>query len=159
MTKTGKKYELQVRNIFDQIVNHDFQGVQNINVQHDIKIKGKSGNKHQVDVYWEFYFADAKHCAIIEVKDKSRPVPKLDMESFVFRLQDIPGQPRGYFVSKNGFQSGAENLARQNDIKIMTLNKPDEEFWHGKMRNLEIHNTLQIPRVKNFTTRVDKKWI
>ena len=45
------------------------EGIQNVDVQHNVKIEGKSGCKHQSDVYWEFMFMGETHKVAIECKN------------------------------------------------------------------------------------------
>lgn len=156
--KNGKNYELLIRDIYQQIVDADFGGLQTIKVQHNVVLQGIT-NKHQIDVYWEFQLAGAKHVVIIEAKDKSRPVQKSDMQSFVFMLEDIPGQPRGCYISKNGFQSGARDLAIQKGVKLLTLDKPSEDHWEGKIKDIHVEINLQSSHVENFAAHIDGEWV
>ena len=44
------EYELFTREIYQQLVDADT--VKATKVQHNVKLEGKSGQKHQIDVYW-----------------------------------------------------------------------------------------------------------
>ena len=46
------EYEKFTQEIYQELVNADV--VKSTKVKHNIKILGKSGQKHQIDVYWEY---------------------------------------------------------------------------------------------------------
>jgi hypothetical protein len=62
----SKDYERLTQEVYSELLK--VQGFPDINVQHNICITGKSGVKHQVDVFWEFKQAGALHKTIIECK-------------------------------------------------------------------------------------------
>lgn len=53
-------------------------------------------------------------------------------------MQDIPGQPRGIFITKTGYQKGAREIAEKLNIVLYELRKPTDKDWEGKMRDLKI---------------------
>ncbi len=58
------EYELFTREIYQQLVDADT--IKAIKVQHNVKLEGKSGQKHQIDVYWEYEIAGVTHKVAIE---------------------------------------------------------------------------------------------
>ena len=46
------EYEKLTQEIYNEILKNLY--VKNIEVRHDEKLTGKSGQKHQIDVYWEY---------------------------------------------------------------------------------------------------------
>ena len=53
---TGNRYEKLTQKLYQQIVDLDTNGYEKIEVKHNVKIKGKSGLEHQIDVFcWEAY--------------------------------------------------------------------------------------------------------
>ena len=124
---TGKTYEELVQEIYQAILDYENQdaGYKRIEVQHNVELQGKTGNMHQIDVYWSFTLGGIEYKTLVEVKDWKSPVKKEQLHSFKSVLDDIPGSPRGCFVSKSGFQKGAEIVARYHGIKLM---KTEEEI-------------------------------
>lgn len=122
---TGTPFEKIVQEIYQALVNYDCvdKGYKKIDVQHNVSLVGKSGNAHQIDVYWAFELAGHIHKTIVEVKDWKTPVKKEQLHSFKSLLDDIPGFPVGYFVSKSGFQEGAINFARLHGIKLVQISE------------------------------------
>ena len=46
------EYELFTQQIYQQLVNLDVKW--KTKVQHNVKLEGRSGQKHQIDVYWKY---------------------------------------------------------------------------------------------------------
>lgn len=120
---TGKSYEELVREIYQAILDYENAdvGYKRIEVQHNVELMGKTGNLHQIDVYWSFELAGIEYKTLVEVKDWKSPVKKEQLHSFKTLLDDIPGFPRGCFVSKSGFQKGAEIVAKHHGIKLIKI--------------------------------------
>jgi hypothetical protein len=119
MGNKGLYYEVLNQKIFDAIVNQD--QVETIDVQHDVTLQGKE-TKHQIDVYWEFVKSKITYRNVVQVKDWGGKITKGEMVKFKGVLADLPNQPRGIFVSKKGYQSGAREIAEKNGILLYTLN-------------------------------------
>lgn len=74
------EYERFTQEIYQQLVNTDV--VKATQVLHDVKLEGRSGQKHQIDVYWEYEVAGNKHKVAIECKNYNRPVPISVVQNF-----------------------------------------------------------------------------
>ena len=48
------EYEKFAQEIYNEILKNLY--VKNIDVKHNVKLTGKSGQKHQIDVYWEYQY-------------------------------------------------------------------------------------------------------
>ena len=46
------EYEKFAQEIYNEILKNLY--VKNMEVMHNVKLIGKSGQKHQIDVYWEY---------------------------------------------------------------------------------------------------------
>ena len=46
------EYEKFAQEIYQGLLNEE--SIKAIQVQHNVKLRGKSGQLHQVDVYWEY---------------------------------------------------------------------------------------------------------
>lgn len=134
-TNNGKEYERIVQNFYQAFVDNDTSklGLNTISVQHNVELKGKSGNIHQIDVFWSFELAGTTYTTIVEAKDWAKRIPKEKLHSFKALLDDIPGSPKGIFVSKVGFQEGAVAYAQMHGIELMTLDKE-----HSNVYNIHI---------------------
>lgn len=106
MKNTGLEYEELVKRVYSSIAKQN--KVKNINIQHNIVLEGKSGTKHQIDIYWEFSYLDITHKVIVEAKDYATKVKQEKIHAFKAVLDDIAGQPRGIYITRTGYQAGAK---------------------------------------------------
>jgi hypothetical protein len=116
--KTGKSYEVLTQAIFQLV--HDQEEVPNIQVVHDVKLKGQSAT-HQIDVYWKFEKAGVPYETIVQAKDWSNPVDQGELFKFNCVRGDLPGPPKGIFVTRTGYQRGAKEYARAHGIILYEL--------------------------------------
>ena len=149
---TGKSFEELVQKLYQNILDLEHDEYRKIRVERDVKIIGKSGVKHQVDVYWEFEFAGITHKTIIEVKDWKNKVKKEQIMAFYEKIQDIQGLPMGIFVAKNGFQKGALEYARYHGIKLALI--ADGDIMNHLYMELNVRNR----HIKNFQIKVNEEW-
>ena len=119
MTKISENYELLNKEIHEALLKND--GVENIRVLHNVKIKGKSGASHQIDVYWEFKLAGVTYKTCIECKYLNSPVKKSHVAAFSTILDDI-GNATGIFATSINFQKGAKLLAEEKGIRLILVN-------------------------------------
>ncbi|WNB74694.1 restriction endonuclease [Methylomonas koyamae] len=119
MNSLSTEYEILVRDLHAALVANDC--VENVNVLHNVKLKGRSGATHQIDVYWEFKVAGVKYKTCIECKHYNHRVKKSDVASFIATLDDI-GNATGIFATTVGYQSGAVLLAKDRGVRLLTIN-------------------------------------
>lgn len=113
------EYELFVKELHEKILEKD--GFKDLNVVHNIRLEGKSKLKHQIDVYWKVEIAGVEQHFCIECKYWKNQVKKSNVASFITVLNDI-GNARGIFVTTKGFQKGAELLAKEHGVTLITAN-------------------------------------
>ena len=87
MSKQGTEYELFVKEIYELL--HHADSADDVNIQHDVKLKGTSGVEHQIDLYWTFTRGGVAYKVAIECKDYNKNVPKDKVLSFHSVLMDI----------------------------------------------------------------------
>ena len=144
------EYELFTREIYQQLVNSDV--VRATKVQHNVKLEGRSGRKHQIDVYWEYEIAGNKHQVAIECKNYSKPVSKEKVCAFKGVLDDLNGI-NGIMVTKAGYQKGAKEYAKEYGILLKELREPrNGETIIGTIENLFHIETLHT------LFMVDEEW-
>ena len=68
------EYELFTREVYRQL--SAYHNTCFTKVQHNIKLKGRSGCEHQIDVYWEYIKDGITHRVAIECKNYNKAVPK-----------------------------------------------------------------------------------
>lgn len=115
------KYERFTQEIYQQLVNLDV--ARTTKVQHNVKLEGRSGQKHQIDVYWEYDIAGNKHRVAIECKNYNKLVPIGKVRDFQGVLNDLNGV-NGIMVTKIGYQEGAMKYAQEYGISLKELRTP-----------------------------------
>ncbi len=134
MAKQGTEYELFVKEVYEILNQAD--GLDDINIQHDVRLKGISGVTRQIDIYWTFYRGEINYKVAIECKDYNRKVSIDKISAFHDLIQDL-GNTYGVFVSKVGFQSGAIEYAQKCGIQLMEIRHPTNEDWSGRIRDIQ----------------------
>lgn len=117
-------YELLAREVYAEILQSE--GMETVRVEHNVRIKGRSGQRHQIDVYWEFKAAGVTHRVAIECKNYTNPVSVGAVRNFSAALDDI-GNIQGIFITKIDYQEGAKRFAEHQGIALKKLRDPTEE--------------------------------
>ena len=141
------EYELLTQAIYKDILARE--GVNTVNVQHNVSIAGRSGVEHQVDVYWEFKQAGITHRVLIECKNYASNLTLEKARNFFAVVHDI-GNCVGIIVTKTGYQSGAAAFCKHYGLALKLLRKPTERDWEGRIREIHIKMTPRVP-VSNET--------
>lgn len=125
------EYEKFTRELCERLAL--FKGLQSSTVQHDVKLKGKSGHEHQVDVYWEYKQDGIEHRVAIECKNYCRGVSIGKVRDFYGVISDL-GNVKGIMVTTVGYQKGAKQFADFYGISLKELRAPmDGETIIGEM--------------------------
>ena len=144
------EYERFTQEIYQQLVNLDV--VRTTKVQHDVKLEGRSGQKHQIDVYWEYEIAGNKHSVAIECKNYNTLVTIGKVRDFKGVLDDLNGV-NGIMVTKVGYQEGAKKYAQEYGISLKELRTPR----YGETIIGEIENHIHY-EVRYTLFQIDEAW-
>lgn len=120
--KTGTPYEILTQVIFQAILGQ--KDIPNLEVKHDVTLQGKTA-RHQIDVYWKFEVGGVWHEVIVQAKDWNKSVEQGQLFIFKTILEDLPGQPKGIFVTRTGYQQGAKEFALAHGILLYELREAD----------------------------------
>lgn len=115
------EFERFTQRVYQKLVNNDV--LKHTTVEHNKKLKGKSGCEHQIDVYWEYEIAGNMHRVAIECKNYDSLVPVGKVRDFQGVLSDL-NNVNGIMVSKKGFQEGAKKFAAEYGISLKELRQP-----------------------------------
>lgn len=144
------EYEKFTQEIYLGLMNP--KGVQTVDVKHNVKLKGSSGQQHQVDVYWEYQIDGVVHKVIIECKNYNTAIPIGKVRDFYGLLADLTNVS-GIMVTKMGYQAGAKAYACYYGINLKELRTPTlEEAIIGE---IQIHTQIACRR-RLFL--IDKQW-
>lgn len=156
VSNENKEYELLAKEIYKCLLKAD--GIDNIDIQHNIKLPGKSGCNHQIDVYWEFKLAGEIHRVAIECKNFSKEVSIAKIRDFFGVTYDI-GNIKGIFASKKGFQSGAKKFADYYGISLKEIRQPNEADWRGRLKTIEVEINVMPIKVTAIYVEPDLEWV
>ena len=116
------EYEKFTQEIYQELVNADV--LKTTKVQHNVKLKGRSGQEHQIDVYWEYEIAGTKQKVAIECKNYNKTVGIAKVRDFYGVLHDL-NNVAGIMVTKVGYQKGAKEYASEYGISLKELRTPN----------------------------------
>lgn len=134
------QYEQLTQTIYQAILKNELAN--NIKVEHNVGVTGRSGVVHQIDVLWRFRQAGVEHTILIECKNYTSNVTLEKVRSFFGVLQDI-GNARGIIVTKTGYQRGAAEFANHCGIGLKVLRKPNDADWQGRMKDMHFNITAK----------------
>lgn len=97
-------------------------------VRHNQKVMGQSGRWRQLDVTIAQKIGIYPILIVLECRYQKRRVGIGDVEGFSRKLRDVRAS-MGVMVSTAGFDEGAQSIARQDDIKLMTYREAREADW------------------------------
>lgn len=155
MPKQGDEYERFVQDVY-KVLNAD-DGLNNVVVQHNVKLKGIS-REHQIDVYWQFSYGTVTYRVAVECKDYQRPVTAEKIEAFRSTLLDI-GNIQGIFASRSGFQSGAQQVAKAYGIQLMQIREPLSSDWDGCIKDIYINYVFRSVQNVRPVIIADLEWV
>ncbi len=144
------EYERFAREIYQKLINAE--GINTITVKHNVKLTGKSGQQHQIDVYWEYQIDGVMHKVIIECKNYNATVSIGKVRDFYGLLADLTNVS-GIMVTKMGYQAGAKAYACYYGINLKELRAPTLE--DAIIGEIQIHT--QIARRRRLFL-IDKQW-
>jgi hypothetical protein len=178
-SNSGVSYERLGQEIFREILG---QSHVPIDVRHNVTLQGKT-TTHQIDLYWEFKIGGICYTTVVQAKDWATPVGQGELLKFRAVLDDLPGQPRGIVVTKNGYQRGAEEYAHAHGIVLYELAEnpaPErpappivvtvEDYMSmavvglaypdspKSLAGIRVNFTISTPRYSNLRLQVDKAW-
>ncbi len=152
----NNQYEILTQEIYRCLLNAE--GFENIEVKHNIKLLGKSGCNHQIDVYWEFILAGETHRVAIECKNYTKEVSIAKVRDFFGVIYDI-GNIKGIFVTKKGFQSGAKRFAEYYGIRLKELRKPQIKDWTGRLKTIKVKFEVMPIVITAIIVEPDYAWM
>ncbi len=150
------EYEKFAQEIYQGLINA--QGIETIVVQHNVKLLGKSGQEHQIDVYWEYEIAGIKHKVAIECKNYNNAVPIGKVRDFYGVLSDL-NNVAGIMVTKVGYQEGAKKYADTYGISLKELRTPNDQDWDGRIKSIGIQLKIVMANIKSRLPLLDEEWI
>ena len=143
------EFEYFTQRVFQRLVNSKV--LKPTLVRHNVKLTGKSGCEHQIDVYWEYEKDGVMNRVAIECKNYDSNVSIGKVRDFMSVLQDL-GDVRGIMVTSKGYQIGAKKYAEYYGISLKKLRRPN---WNESIGSL---TTVGKTDVLHRLFKIDEGW-
>ena len=122
MMNANTEYELFAKELCERLAL--YKGLSS-SVHHNVKLKGKSGLEHQIDVCWEYEKDGIVHRVAIECKNYSYGVSIGKVRDFYGVISDLDNV-KGIMVTTVGYQKGAKQFADFYGISLKELRVPKD---------------------------------
>lgn len=121
MARPGRDFEQLIASIVET-------ATPGARVEHDVRVKGRSGIQRQLDVTLTTQVGLNRVFIVFECRDYKRPIDIEKLEAFATKLRDV-GASQGVMVSRQGFSSGADAVAREHFIALFTYREAQSADW------------------------------
>jgi hypothetical protein len=148
-------YEIFTQALHQHLINKD--GLDGVNVQHNVILKGKSGATYQIDVAWSICVANVTQWFCVECKHWKSRVKKENISSFLGNLLDL-GNARGIYVTTMGYQRGALQLAKERGVILIEANYEPKKYPATLTVSIPQRNNCIISIEKELNFREQKIW-
>jgi Restriction endonuclease len=109
----------------------------NVSVEHNVILPGRSGAPRQIDVLVRHTEGLYEHLIVVECKYRSSAVERLHVDALATTIREV-GAARGVIFSTQGFQSGAIEQAKHENISLYQLREPTDAEWGLPGRKVDI---------------------
>lgn len=142
------EYEKIAQQVYQAILCID--EVETIEVEHNVLITGRSGVKHQIDVYWRYMKDGIEHQVLVECKYYKSKIDLIHARNLLGLLADIPNS-QGVLLTTVGFPSGVVSLCKFYGISLKRLRNPEGSDWDGFIQKITIEGRLYQTNYLNIT--------
>lgn len=162
---TGKSYEQFVLSLYQAILASEITGLggqKNIIVETNKLLTGNNGVEREFDIYWEFKIGAISYKNVIECKDYNSKIKLEKIDALDSKLRDFPNL-RGIFATTKGYQSGAEQKAKDRGIELLIVREQNDDDWIDKegtplLREINIRMNAILPaRITNLDFQLPPK--
>ena len=152
--RLSDEYELLTRELAEHLAS--FFGVLTTRCERNVRLKGRS-TTNQIDVLWEGRIDDQPHRIICECKHHSRPVDQGRLHAFRSVVDDVATDvpTTGVFVTTQGYQSGALDVATTYDLVVLVVRPPKDQDLAGRLTRIDLAVTLRTEVVREVNLQVN----
>ena len=142
-------FECFTQRVYQRLVNSEV--LKPTLVRHNVKLTGKSGCEHQIDVYWEYERDGVMNRVAIECKNYDSNLSIGKVRGFYGVLQDLENV-RGIMVTRKGYQKSAKKFAEFYGISLKKLRRPE---WNESIGAITtVSHTDSVHRLY----KIDEEW-
>jgi hypothetical protein len=152
MSNDGKPLEKTI-----QLIEETFKDSENTQIFRNHKIKDNDGIKREFDVLIKTIVNGYDIYIAIECKDYGTKVSIDRIDGFKTKCDSVKEISKRIFVSKNGFQKGAEIKAKTYGIELLTAEEVNADYLENLMPNILQFN-MEITKIsEEYKTTVKTK--
>ena len=144
------EFERFTQRVYQKLVGYN--ALRQSTVQRNVKLKGKSGCEHQIDVYWEYVIDGGTRRVAVECKNYSSRISIGKVRDFFGVLHDLDNV-QGIMVTSKGYQKGAKKFADYYGITLKKLRRPNKNEIIGS-----ITSVVQAD-IKRILFLLDDDWV
>ena len=130
------------------------------NAKHNVKLTGRSGVKHQIDVFAEYKAPLHVSKIIVECKSYDKPIDKDIVMKLIHEVEDL-GVDRGILVTTSYFTPDAVSTAEQYNVDLWDGIKLKELLKEQPIEKIKIPSNLfytgPLISVQEAVKRIDKE--
>lgn len=115
--EAGKELENTVENIYSILLQNEH--LKNSKIEKNHFEIGRSGAKHEFDVFYQVEIAGITHKVAIECKNYNKNVEKEKFAAFKHKLDEC-NIKTGFMIAANGYQKGAKLEGKYYGIELLT---------------------------------------
>jgi hypothetical protein len=118
-------------------------------VEHNVTLKGRSGASRQVDVLVHHKEGLYEHLIVVECKFRKSPIKREHVDSMATTIREV-GASRGVIFSTKGFQRGAIEQAKHENINLYKVRLLEDDEWGKPGRNFDLWLQLITISIGSF---------
>jgi Restriction endonuclease len=122
-----------------------------VTVEHNVVVRGRSGANRQIDVLIRHKQGLYEHLVVIECKYWNSRVERLHVDALTTTIREV-GASRGVIFSTKGFQSGAVDQAKHENIELYVVRDLTNEEWGLPGRIVDLFLHVAQPSLGNIST-------
>lgn len=118
--KKGANFEDYIHYVYSTLLNLKGDKIQ---VSKRTTFKVPPDETYEIDIFYEFVNVGVRHRVAIECKDWQTPVDQGKILEFHQKIKNIGEDIVGVFISRSGYQSGAEKVAKRHGLLTLTADE------------------------------------
>lgn len=147
---------------FERFVHDLYVEDDQLHVEHDVTVIGKSGAKRQIDVRFIHHVKDHTYTTVIECKRWKEPVTRERIDVLAATSEDT-GAAKGVMFTTTGYEAGAQQYAAAKNIDLFLVRDLTDREWglpgrviwiYLQIYAAEIHD-LAVPEAQVLATVPD----
>lgn len=145
----GSQLEEFVHYVYHTLLRNE--NLREVKIQKNCIKIGRSGAKHEFDIFYEVKIAGILHSVAIECKNHNRAITQGMILEFTGKLNQF-NNIQGIFISALGYQEGAQKLAAENGIILM------KEADLPRINEL-LADSIRVGMLPNKNIKGDPFWV